>query len=404
MMFKIFRVILIVFSLGTMLLSIMALIGSYQNQKWLTQTYLADFHLTQLNLAELFSVVDKRDRIPQSKEASAHFDPASHTAPGSNPDLPTKVHNKAVAGTVVAHGDGSLETLGAPVSGAKQTGDLNSGYYSTVADVINKIAHNMNYRDLGLADVYSVGYFGYCRGYSTSNTSVTTQKGDSPKVFDNSHVNFTWCSPPKTGYKFDPLTVIREEIANMVNGDVKGAEQVKVPKLTTEEKSQLKVLANHLNYENLNLPNSLQKDIDNLQRITFASMVMIFIVAVFGFVTIVTQLLGMCMSPHACWTSFLNCLFQIFIFLFALVTAGLVTGAYIYVRRQVNKATDQFGIRAFLSINFYAFIWSTVASSLLVVIFGILGNCCGFFGTRRRMYRALPPLAAAAIIADMEKD
>lgn len=190
----------------------------------------------------------------------------------------------------------------------------------------------------------------------------------------------------------------------MVNGDVKGAEQVKVPKLTTEEKSQLKVLANHLNYENLNLPNSLQKDIDNLQRITFALMVMIFIVAVFGFVTIVTQLLGMCMSPHACWTSFLNCLFQIFIFLFALVTAGLVTGAYIYVRRQVNKATDQFGIRAFLSINFYAFIWSTVASSLLVVIFGILGNCCGFFGTRRRMYRALPPLAAAAIIADMEKD
>ncbi|CAN3377374.1 hypothetical protein DIURU_003381 [Diutina rugosa] len=408
MIFRFIRVIIIIFSLATFLLSVFALVGSYKAEGWLTGTYLIDFHLTQVDLPQLLSVVGhKRDNVPLPFEAAELFQNHRRN-PGfvqdsSNVDESQSANNfkavgianakeAAVTQSVIAAATGtgttSTQATGGPQSGPN--GQAN-GFYSTVSEVIQDIADNLHYRDLGLADVYSLSFFGYCRGYRVGNSSSTND------VFDNSKVNFTWCSPPKTGYKFDPLTVIKDEITNMINGDVQGAPDGTVPQLSTQVKSELKVLVNNLDDATLHLPSGVQEYLPTVNNLTVASMAMLFVVAVLGFISIIIQVLAMCLSPDDCCASFLNFMGQCFMFVFTLVTAGLITGTYLTVRDKVNAVTSEWGMRAFISINLYAFIWSAAVAALLVVIFSALGSCCGLFGTHRRMYTRVAPFAAAAV-------
>ena len=60
-------------------------------------------------------------------------------------------------------------------------------------------------------------------------------------------------------------------------------------------------------------------------------------------------------------------LFECIIGLIAFVGAVVVTATYSYVKAQVNGNLDTFGVKSFLSINFYAFVWSAVIVCILVV-------------------------------------
>ncbi|RCK58041.1 SUR7 family protein pun1 [Candida viswanathii] len=468
MIFKVFRVILIILSLIVAILEIFAITGSYQNENYLTDTYLINFHLDNLNLGALidYSQISKRQAIEdQSVQPQVnYFDTAKKRAPR----VPSKreaqesgwyyvpgTQNTQSAGesgagttaagmatTTVSGGSSSTAAMSAEDStsigrwwsqasgsavsdaassaaaGASTRGsatatiatgstsggaspatnvhntvetslasqatdgsDTSGGYYTTVAEAVRDLLNNVSPQQLGMAQVYSVGYWGYCRGYVESS-------GDNNKTFDNSHVVYTWCSKAKANFFFNPVTIFKDEMNNTVNGVGIDGQSTYITELTYTQRSQLQVLIENLNEDDVNLPGNLDKNLQTLHNLTSASFGLLFSVAILSFVSVIIQFFAFCFSPEKCCLSFLNFLFQAAISLLAIVGAGIATGTYQYVRSQVNDNTDTYGIKSFLSTNFNAFIWSAAVASMLVVFFNLLGHCCGLFGHRKH-YRTI---------------
>lgn len=338
-MFKFFRFLLIIFSLAAALLSTFALIGSYKNELYLTQIYLLDFHLSGLKLSKL---------IDSNKFKR---------------ELPALVME-------------SLDTQERDISG-------------DITNTINSLVDNLTYDQLGLADVYSISFWGYCRGKATNDKIANPLKGATAD-FDNNKLNFTYCSPPSPGYKFDPLKVLKHEIKDAVDDKIDGAPEIN-NNISDAVKQNLNQLLDNLSWDSLNLPGDLKKKLNMLNSITTASFALILVGVILSFLSVIVQLLGCFMSPDNCCLSFLNFIFESITFILLLIGVALSTGAYLYVRKTVNKDTDDFGVKSYLSIQFYALAWSGVAAALLVVIFNLLGHCCGLFGTNRNRYRTVSP-------------
>lgn len=68
------------------------------------------------------------------------------------------------------------------------------------------------------------------------------------------------------------------------------------------------------------------------------------------------------------------------------VAAGITTGTALYVKSQIS-GDNRFGLSAGLSNGFYGFIWAAAMTGWLVIVFLLLGHCCGLFSTHRRYYR-----------------
>lgn len=419
-MFSFFRVIIIFFTLATMLLSIFALTGSYTNKAFLTNTYLLNINLSNLDLSKILKLDDFPKRDLESMVSNlAQIEISEPVAKRDIESLVNNINTASIA-TAVATALGTnlptavptnLESLiptavptalpssiptdlaSALASALPSSIPTDGGILTTVQAVISDIIHNFSYEQLGLADVYTISYWGYCRGYSTTELTFDSKLNKYLKPFDSNKVNITWCSPAKAAYAFDPLTLIKTELNNTINDRINSLDGSPTI-ITATVKSELKVLLDNLNYENLGLPNGIELKLTLLNNLTKASFALLIVVCAFGFISIVIQCLAFCFSPSSCCLSFLNFFFQLLIFILALVAAALITGAYLFVRQKVNDETESFGVKTFLSINLYAFIWSGVVAALLVVIFSLLGYCCGCFGTGRRRYRKVQPEAA----------
>ncbi|KAJ9094583.1 hypothetical protein QFC19_007881 [Naganishia cerealis] len=340
-MFKFFRFLLIIFSIAAAILSVFALIGSYKNELYLTDIYLIDVHLSGLKLSKLFDVNNFKRELPP-------------------------LVNEALI--------------------LEERADVSS---SEITTAINNIVDSLTYQELGLADVYSISFWGYCRGTAT-NDKIANPLKKVTNNFDNNKVNFTYCSKPTPGYKFDPLTVLKHEINDTINDTVDGNGVVSSA-IGSTVKQQLTQLVDNLSYENLNLPGNLKKDLTLLNNLTRAAFALTIVGVVLSFLSVIIQLLGCFMSPDNCCLSFLNFIFEALTFIILLVGAALSTGAYLYVRKEVNNATSDYGVKTYLSIQYYAFAWSGAVAALLVVIFNLLGHCCGLFGTNRNRYRTVAP-------------
>lgn len=367
-MIRIFRPILVFFTLATLMLSIWSVIGSYKNESFLTQNYLIDFHLTQLDLSKLIETANfsKRDDILPPSQV-----------------IPSTTYKKR--DTIIDERD-VWSSVTSSVAGAISSGTTTS---SGVSSVVSQIVNSLSYSDLGLADVYTVGYWGYCRGEVTNDKTYDSSLQKYVKPFDNNKLNITYCTPPKVGYRFDPLTILKHEINNTINNIVDGASVS--TDISYAVQSELEVLVDNLSYDNLELPGDLNKKLDLVNSLTKAGFALLLVTAVLSFLSILVQFLGCCFSPDSCCLSFLNFLFEFVIFILGLVGAALITGVYLYVRKEVNDEVKDYGIKSFLSVQLYAFAWSSVVASFLVVIFNLLGHCCGLFGTGRKRYRTLAP-------------
>lgn len=325
-------------------MSVFALVGSYKNESYLTKIYLLDFHLTHLKLSEIIDVskFNKRDNVDRMLDVSDV----------ENVDA---VENRDLSSTL----DG-------------------------VQSAIDGIIDSLTYKDLGLAEVYSISLWGYCKGEVSGEAK--TKNG-----FDNSKINFKWCSKPKPAYFFDPLTILKHELNNTINDRITGPGEGSL--VETAVKKQLQVLLDNVSYESLNLPGSLYKDLKLLNRLTTAAFVLILICAVLAVIAVVIQLLGCCVSPENCCLSFLNFFFQTIVFLTGVIGAGIATGAYMFVRQEINKKTSDVGVKSYLSIAFYALIWSAVVAAFLVLVFCLLGHCCGCcFGKKKKYEPVGPPV------------
>lgn len=405
-MFKVFRVILILLTLATTLLSIFALTGSYKNESYLTNTYLININLSNLDLSKILKLDEfpKRDLEHLTNELGKRTDLVARSNEISEPvaekrDVQSWANNiktdAANVATQIATVLGtSVPTAVASALPASVTSSLpqaiSGGYFTTVQAVISDIINNFTYDQLGLADVYTISYWGYCRGMTTSKKTYDTKLNKYLKPFDNDKVNVTWCSKPQAAYALDPLGLIKAELNNTINDKLSDLPSA----LTATAKSEIKVLLDNITYETLDFPDDLQKKIKVLNNVTKASFAILVVVCVLGFLSLIIQCLAFCFSPSSCCLSFLNFLFESVIFILAVVAAALITGAYLFVRQKVNDETKEYGVKTFLSINFYAFIWSGVVAALLVVIFSLLGHCCGCFGTGRRRYKKVEPEAA----------
>lgn len=354
-MFKFFRFILIVFSLAAAILSVFAITGSYANKSYLTDTYLINVHLDKLDLSKLLddSKLTKRDWASQIVDATGSDSAAS----------------------AVSAAQGAVETL------IQQGAD-------DAQDIVNQIM-DLTYDELGLSNVYQVSYWGYCKG---------DIEGDSKEKnggFDNSNINYTWCSDPKVGYRFDPVEVLKTELNETLQKGVIGDSSI-----SARIRADISYLVDNLNYDTLNLPGGLEKQIKRLNDVSVASFGMLLAGAVLAFISVVIQLLGCFMSPDSCCLSFLNFLYECLVFVILLVGSILATFTYAYARGKVNDETDDYGVKTYLSTNFYAFAWSSAAAAFVCTLFNLLGHCCGLFNTGRKKFKSV----AHSAVPDMGYD
>ncbi|KAI3402879.1 hypothetical protein KGF56_004340 [Candida oxycetoniae] len=400
MLYGCFRLILIFFSLACLILTCFAVTGSYENKSYLTPTYLINFHLNGLDLKKIIDdsvgSFGKRQH-PDLKRGDVDLKREDTTATPTIA-IPTGL---AAAATSLINQPGFTSNLAnvassvgisIPSSVPTSTGEIVSTVQAAIADLLN----NVTPAELGIADVYSTSFWGYCRGERISNGTTTFDNALGRFIdqnFDNSKVNYTWCSPPKAGFFFDPVEIFKQEMNRTIDGVAVDTQSQVVNQLSAQYKNELKVLIGNLTNEDLHLPGDLQKNLETLNNLTLAGFALMVIAACLSFISIIFQLLAFCLSPDSCCLSFLNFMFQFAIFIISILGAALITGCYAYVRRLVNENVGDFGIKSFLSINFYAFAWSAAVAALLVVIFNLLGHCCGCFGTGRRRYRRVETVA-----------
>ncbi|KAI5959150.1 uncharacterized protein KGF55_005493 [Candida pseudojiufengensis] len=403
MMFNCFRVILVFFLVACLVLSCFALTGSWKNEEYLTGTFLINFHLNRLDLRQIINSSIGGNNKFKREDNFFKFNKREDTVPTgtttTDSPIPSNAQNWINAATslindpnLVSQFDSVTSSLGVSVPTSVPTDNIN-GYYTTISAAIADLLNNVTPQELGIADVYSTSYWGYCRGFFQNNGTSPTQVFDNSlgrfidENFDNSNVNYTWCSPPTPGFFFDPFEIIKSELNNTLQGISLDSQSTVINQLSQQYLSEIEILINNLTPEDLNLPGNLQNDLKLLNNITKASFALLLVTICLSFIAIVIQFMGCCCSPNNCCLSVLNFIFQLLIFIIAIISAGLVTGAFIFVRRKVNDEIGDFGIKSFLSINFYAFIWSASMAALLVVIFSLLGHCCGMFGSGRRKYR-----------------
>lgn len=385
-------------------LSIWALVGSYKNEAYLTSNYLISIQLSNLNVSAIVSDATnnaKRDYPPESyiptpTENLAQRDISSLTeGVATNTDL-AKVISSATAALAQATSVSTnvnsiiqeLENLASTASIPDSVVTLAAELANEAEDTVSSLLTGLNALDLGLADMYSVGYWGYCRGsISGSSNKWLKDLGEFGKEFSNQAVDYDYCSSPKVGYKFDPLELLRHEIINHINNVTDGLSAVVGSTVSDELALQLLAIAGSITYENLGLPGSLKKNLDLLHNLTVASFGLILAGAVLAFISFLFQLVGLCCSPQNMCLSILNFGVMLVVFLVVLIGSALSTGAYVYVRKEVNNSISDFGAKAFLSVQYYAFLWSAVAAGILMLIIAFVGYCCGCFRDSGRLYR-----------------
>lgn len=399
-----FRLTALLFTAAITVLSIWALVGSYKNEAHLTNNYLISIQLSNLNVSAIITDATTNAKrevavdtyIPTPSENLVQRDVTSlANALATNSEVANLI-SSATAGLTQTTDINSvlqqLESIASTASIPDSVVTLAAELASDAENSLSSLLTGLNALDLGLADMYSVGYWGYCRG-SISGESDKWLKdlGKFGKQFSNKAVDYGYCSPPKVGFKFDPLELLRHEIINHIN-DVADGLSTEVGSTVSEALAlQLLAIVGSVTYDNLGLPGSLKKNLDLLHDLTVASFGLILAGAVLAFISFLFQLVGLFCSPLNLCLSILNFVFMLIVFIVVLVGSALSTGAYIFVRKQINDNVAEFGAKAFLSVQFYAFLWAAVAAGILLLIIAIVGYCCGCFHHSGRYNRVNHP-------------
>lgn len=411
------------------MLSSWALIGSYKNESYLTDNYLLSFQLTNLNISALIKEVAQQQKrnifpvevpisvlstplkailVPSTTAKPDSHEPAKRANDGDFASvtsmlaslatlMPSQVSNEAFALAALTSGSAatniasvidSLEPskiisevgqLASQVSLIPALENLAQGFIGNAEDLLQEIARNTNASGLGLHDMYQIGFWGYCIGNIKGTRQEVIDMGKFGKQFSNNMVDYTYCTPPKAGYKFDPLQVMKTglntEILNLKNEIGSGP----LKPVADELVSQLLLLVNLLTYEVIDLPGNLESSLALLGNLTVAGFSLIMAGAGLAFISLICQVVGMCCSPDNSCLSCLNFFLMLLTFFVVLLGSAFTTGVYIFVRKKLNDEFEKYGVRPYLSTQFYAFSWSAVAAALLFVILCAFGYCCGCF-------------------------
>ncbi|RKP30112.1 hypothetical protein METBISCDRAFT_17050, partial [Metschnikowia bicuspidata] len=327
------------FTIATIVLSSWALVGSYKNANYLTNNFLLSFQLNNLNVSALLeeAVNAKRDAIASSLS------------------LPP-----------------TLATIAADI--------INN--HSTTNDLLQNIARSVNASQLGLADIYSVSFWGYCKGSINGTIEQNPEIGKYSQL-SNKDVTWLYCTPPKVGYTFDPLAILKEELLSAINASALLHTNGPLSSVMSTLSSQLLAVVDLMTYNTIDLPGDLEYFLTLLGNLKDVGFACILAGACLATISLMFQLTIMCCSPNFFCLSCLNFMFMALTLIIVVFGSGLTTGVFIFVRKVLNQKMQQYGIKPFLSVQFYAFSWSAVAAALCCFVFSIIGYCCGCFKSDR---------------------
>lgn len=428
------------FTVATIVLSFWALVGSYKNANYLTDNFLLSFQTSNLNVSALLkeAVNAKRDVFFPQEDASSMshlaatptFSLAENTSDIVRRALdlnPTAIlastlsnvqrTNDIVAGVTAAYSvptdeiSALLQTveptrvasevqaiassLSLPPTLASIAADIIENH-STTNDLLQKIARSVNAFQLGLADIYSISFWGYCKG-SINGTIEQNPVIDKYPQLLNKDVTWLNCTPPKVGFTFDPLTILKEELLSAINASALLDTNGPLSSVMSTLSSQLLAVVDLLTYDTIGLPGELESYLPYLSKWKDVGFACILAGACLAIISLMFQLTGMCCSPNFSCLSCLNFMFMALTFIIVILGSALTTGVIIFVRKILNQQIEQYGIESFLSVQFYAFSWSAVAAALCCLVLSIIGYCCGCFKSDRitrisRLRRNAPEL------------
>lgn len=435
-MFRLVRAFLIFLGIALTVLLAWAITGSWKNERYLTDTYLLSLDLTNLNLQKIFDqVVDKRDLeavyapkllplyhtpdLAGLVPSTTHrHDAATITAsPALNKridlagilstatlalgqlldisipsDLPSTVPTAVPLGVTIptaipseyaSYIPSGIPTDLVPLLLADALSILanpSASIDTILSNIVSSIVSKLSPQQLGLAQIYTISFWGYCRGSRTNGTTYDANSdfANTFRLFEGRKLNMTWCSPPKAAYALDPAALIKNEIGNLLNGyQPDGRLPAQVNDII---KAQLQIVQNSINNTDIHLPQDLQNYIGLLNRVTKAAFALMLAGCCLSTIAVILQLLGFCINPRGgCCLSFFHFLYQLLMVVTTVVGCGLATGVYIFVRSVLNKEVDSYGIKTSLLINFYAFAWLGAVAAIiffLVEIIGLICMCC----------------------------
>lgn len=439
-MFPFFRIGIILLTVLQLVLVILAFVGSYKNEGSLNNAYNINAHLTHLNVGNLLNIsriIDLRRSKDLSLELSnKDFEyvipdalikaddttdsdttstkrglfqdlnlptislgflrksttSGSEPTVGTNPEdavdptetdgfnlFPTGLTLPNIASvlfvpTKTDAGDVDPTAVASSIE-ADPSGGLLDGIFVSINQILIDIVERFDYRDFGLSDVYSFSYWGYCKGYSDREDEDADE--DNPK-YHNNNINWTYCSSPKANWKFDPVDLLKTEMLRYVNGDVRGG--INIPILTNIVRRELTFLINNISFENLNLAGNLNTYTSKLQRMNTAGFALLLTLLILTAISLIVQIVAIFFSPGKRLFSALNLAFLGLISVLAIITSALITAVFDKVKRSINNDTENSGVKVFLSANYYAYIWTATAITIIIVVLTLLGYFLGFFG------------------------
>lgn len=399
-----FRFLLLTLSTAVVVLSTWALVGSYKNADYLTSNYLMTVQVTNLNISALLNgrgSVSKRSSV-EILEAYSRLSPSKTVSESPNvaqrdlADSATSLFLQLAS--IVPAEESSLQLIVASgVSAIATNTDIANGIASLTSGfsvptsveslaagllsqgpeaIFQQVVNNFNATELGFGDMYSISYWGYCRGdISHKRYGFLEHLGEFGVQFDNSHIDWEYCNTGKPVYYFDIVSIIRLEVFRVLETQISDSA---LGDLAAILLAFVLVLAE----DSIELPGNLKSLLQLLHNLTTASFA--FVVAGIGitFISIVVQLFQIRFASS--WLHCIQVVAVILLPLCVLLGSAFATAVFIFVRKVVNDHVEQFGLQTFLSVQFYAFSWSAVAAALLLLIVNILGYCCGSFSRRKR--------------------
>ena len=197
--------------------------------------------------------------------------------------------------------------------------------------------------ELGFADAYIFGMYGYCRG--TQGNTVMTD--------DNTweDINFTSseCTQSSIDYKFNPVTFIVDEI------------------------NKHNTLGINVTESDIQLPGGLNDYVQTASHLSQVIYICSIIAICLTILVILCQLLCWCVGGAT-----ITIFFQNLAFISAVISSGCATGAFKYIETEFNRYGTTFGVHAQLSRNFLVLTWVGTAMSLLTIIVITFTRCCCF--------------------------
>jgi hypothetical protein len=197
------------------------------------------------------------------------------------------------------------------------------------------------YTELGFANAYLFGMYGYCRG-----TEGTITKS-SDNVWENVNFQNSNCTKSSVDYTFNPLTFAVDEI------------------------NQYNTLGLTVDASQIQLPGGLNNYVNTASHLSQVVYICSIIAVCLTVLTILAQIFCCCYGSIT-----FVLLLQFLAFVSAMVSSGAATGAFKYIETEFNKYGTTFGIHAQLSRNFLVLTWLGTGLSLFTIFLIIFTRCC----------------------------